>query len=166
MKKLLCLLLAVLLVVTLVSCNSKSTSKSTTEQQQKSEETKPAPIELTTSNIGDYLSFSCNAGEITRTYDGVAYVSGKSILTYTSYPIVPGNFYNVKVSLSLSNIPTGWTGGSITVTIPSNGCLQYSSSIRCGNLTGAYGGGYVYTGFAGSSRGVKVLSVSGTFQPE
>ncbi len=161
MKKTLCILLTVLLTVALVSCDSAQTPA------QSSSANKPTTVQLTTSNITDYLSIEGIYGQTTReTQFGMSI--GHSNFTFSINPVVPGDFYNTKIKLQVS-LTWGWNVSSsdpaysdsdgyltTTITIPTHGSKEETH-----DLIATIG----YLNHDNQSVKIEVVSVEGTFMP-
>ena len=162
MKKFICIVLSVIIVFALASCDSQNNSP----QNTSSINNKPKEIQLTTSNINEYLSIEGSYGKITReTKLGISF--GYSDFTISIYPSVPGYFSNVEIELEI-NLTYGWDVSSsdpafsdndgylrTTIKLPANGTKEEVHDLIASMSYGNHS----------NSPYVKIVSVTGTFQP-
>lgn len=151
MKKLLSLMLAAALALSLTACGGSK---------------KPQEIELTTENIGDYISFS---GEFTDSeyHQTLLYYISTSTIDFQAYSTTAGTFNNVEITLQANIDNEGaigekWrladtedTGVEFTFKMPSSGDYSHSYGIECDRNTSRLKGSCDFT----------VVSVSGTYTP-
>ena len=158
MKKFLSVFAIVLLLsICLTSC------KASKEQNEEA----PIEVTLSASNINEYLNISGQYGEIEReTQIGISF--GSSDFTINVDPTVPGNFYNVSITLKV-RLTRGWNiassdpafsenDGYLTTTIklPANGSKEEIHSLIASMSYGNHNNQDVK---------IQVVSVSGTFVP-
>lgn len=151
MKKALALILTAALALSLAACGGSK---------------KPQEIELTTENIGNYISFS---GEFTDSeyHQTILYYVSTSTIDFQAYSTAAGAFSNVEITLraNIDNegaIGEKWhladaedTGVEFTFKMPSSGDYSHSYSIECDRNTSKLKGSCDFT----------VVSVSGTYTP-
>ena len=156
MKKFFYILLVFVLVFSLTACNDKSEETPTTKE-----------ITLSTGNIKEYLDISGQYGKIEReTKVGISF--GYSDFTFNINPTVPGNFYNVSLTLKVF-LTYGWevsssdpafseNDGYLTTTIklPANGSKEEVHSLIAS---------MVYGNHDNQNVNIQIVSVSGTFVP-
>ena len=169
MKKILSVLLTILVLsMCFASCNApgepqkttpKATSKATSADKSSNE------ITLTTNNIKKYLNISGQYGKITRESKiGVSF--GYSDFTINIDPAIPGDFYNVSITLKVK-LTNGWdvsssdpayskNDGYLTTTIklPANGSKEAVHSLIAAASYGNHNNQNVK---------VEIVSVSGSF---
>ena len=163
MKKFLSVFAIVLLIsICLTSCEaSKEQNKETPIEET------PIEVTLSTSNINEYLNISGQYGKIEReTKIGISF--GYSDFTINVDPTVPGNFYNVSITLKVL-LTRGWNiassdpafsenDGYLTTTIklPANGSKEEIHSLIASMSYGNHNNQDVK---------IQIVSVSGTFVP-
>lgn len=165
MKKILSVLLTILVLsMCLASCKAsdepqKTTPKATSATKSSKE------VTLSTKNIKEYLNISGQYGKITReTKIGISF--GYSDFTINIDPTIPGDFYNVSLTLKIK-LTSGWdvsssdpayseNDGYLTTTIklPANGSKEVVHSLI---------GAASYGNHNNQNVKVEVISVSGSF---
>lgn len=169
MKKIFMLLLTLTLLSGMMSCaNQKTQQKTEQTTQQTTTQTTQSTITLTTDNIRDYLTIHGVYGKIEReTKIGIPF--GYSDIKISTYPVVPGDFYNAEITLKLF-LTDGWdvsssdpaysdNDGYLTTTIklPPNGNTEKVHDLIASMVFSNHNNSYV---------NVRVVSVSGTFVPK
>lgn len=168
MKKLLSVVAIILLIcICLASCNTSKEQYEKTPADETPAEKTPVEVTLSTNNITEYLDISGQYGKIEReTKVGISF--GYSDFTINIDPTVPGNFYNVSITLKVA-LTRGWdvtssdpafskNDGYLTTTIklPANGSKEEVHSLIASMSYGNHNNQDVK---------IQIVSVSGTFVP-
>lgn len=101
MKRTIAILLALLIVLSLAACGGGGSGGNASTPAPSTPEPTPASIELTKSNIKDYISFS---GEFTNSdyHQTLLYYVSTSTIDFQAFSTVAGSFSNVKIKVRVN----------------------------------------------------------------
>ena len=166
MKKIISIFLIFMICISVCACSDSATSNNDNINKDNSDLSATTPkIELTKSNLSQYISIS---GTFTnsRYEKGLLVYTSYSTIDLSAYGIASGSFDNVKITLRanidsyniydwhLSDEKEG-TPIEITISMPSSGNFKQTYDIECDSNTSKLKGNCDFT----------IVSVSGTFTP-
>lgn len=156
----------VLIIFALIILGASCASQDLTKVESTNTSSESAPIELTTSNISDYLVIDGTYGTIERE-NQLRMSWGHSDFTISIYPSVPGDFYGVELVLKVK-LTSGWdvssddaafsdNDGYLTTTIklPANGSKEETHKL---------GAVLSYGNHDNQAVKIEIVSVKGTYK--
>lgn len=162
LKKIGVVFLSLMMLFSIAACGSGESAVTEEESPE------PTSIELTETNVGDYIAFE---GEYTDSsyYKSWYYYISNSTVDFKAYSVVPGSFSNVEVTLRLvvdsekegmlnekwHLIDTEDDVIEFTFRMPAGGEYSSSYEIECNRCAWALKGDCEF----------EIVSVSGTFTP-
>jgi hypothetical protein len=171
MKRLfLSVILSIAMILSLTACGSANNSATETKEAEPaiSELAAPAPIELTSSNVEDYIAFR---GEFTNSdyYSSLLYYISTSTIEFQAYGTAVGSFDNVEITVlaKIDGAKNGMAGEKWHLAGTDDEAVKFSFRMP---TSGDYSSSYGITCNRNSmimagSCDFEVISVTGEFIP-